>query len=184
MPHIPQQVAEHVLNRDFYADHVNEQCLTDVTEFKALNGEKVYLSAIIDLYDNSIVAYKFGRSNNNQLVFDTFMAVIQKHPQACPLVHSDCGFQYTSSGFKKLLDARQINQSMSRVGKCIDNGPMEAFWGKIKSERFHIKRNQKYYEDDQMIVEDITRYIEFYNHHRPQHKIKMMSPLEFRALAT
>jgi len=183
VPHTPQQVAENVLNREFHADHVNEKWLTDVTEFKAMNGEKAYLSAIIDLYDNSIVAYKFGRSNNNQLVFDTFNAAIHKHPDATPLVHSDRGFQYTSYGFKKIMDAQQIKQSMSRVGKCIDNGPMEAFWGKIKAERFHIKRKQKYYDDYQTIIADITHYIEFYNHRRPQHKFKGLSPLEFRALA-
>ncbi|MFC4984000.1 IS3 family transposase [Salinicoccus siamensis] len=183
VPHTPQQVAENVLNREFHAAHVNEKWLTDVTEFKALNGEKAYLSAIIDLYDNSIVAYKFSRANNNQLVFDTFTSAIHKHPQATPLVHSDRGFQYTSYGFKKILDVQQIQQSMSRVGRCIDNGPIEAFWGKIKSERFHIRRKQKYYADYQTIIEDITRYIEFYNHHRPQHKFKGLSPLEFRALA-
>lgn len=183
VPHTPEQVAENVLNRDFHADRANEKWLTDVTEFKALNGEKAYLSAIIDLYDNSIVVYKFGRSNNNQLVFDTFTSAIQIHPQSTPLVHSDRGFQYTSYGFKKILDAQQIKQSMSRVGKCIDNGPMEAFWGKIKSERFHIKRKQKLYDDYQTIIEDITGYIEFYNHRRPQHKFKGLSPMEFRAVA-
>lgn len=180
MPHTPQQVAENALDRDFNADHVNEKWLTDVTEFKAMNDEKAYLSAIIDLYDNSIIAYKFGRSNNNQLVFDTFKAAIQKCPDATPLVHSDRGFQYTSFGFKKILEAQQMSQSMSRVGKCIDNGPMEAFWGKIKAERFHVKRKQKYYDTYHTIIKDIMGYIDFYNHRRPQHKFKGLSPLEFR----
>ncbi|MBN3524660.1 transposase family protein [Paenibacillus apiarius] len=48
------------------------------------------------------------------------------------MLHSDRGFQYTSLSFKKLLDANKLTQSMSRVGRCIDNGPMEAFWGTLK----------------------------------------------------
>ena len=29
---------------------------------------------------------------------------------------------------------------MSRVAKCIDNGPMEGFWGILKRERYYGKR--------------------------------------------
>ncbi|MEV5027448.1 hypothetical protein MRBLPE1_003042 [Paenibacillus sp. LPE1-1-1.1] len=60
-----QQVAENVLNREFHADEPNEMWLTDVTEFKYGPGQKAYLSAILDLYDKSIVSYVLGSSNNN-----------------------------------------------------------------------------------------------------------------------
>ena len=69
----PQHIAENLLNREFYADAPNEKWLTDVTEFKYyVRGEKhkVYLSAILDLYDRRIVSYVIGDSNNNPLVFD------------------------------------------------------------------------------------------------------------------
>ncbi len=74
----PQITAENVLNRDFSAATLNEKWLTDVTEFKLTNGTKAYLSAIIDLYDNSIVSYVLGQSNNNKLVFDTLDLAIEK----------------------------------------------------------------------------------------------------------
>ena len=134
----PEQVGENILARDFHADYPNQKWLTDITEFKIPGSkQKLYLSAILDLFDNSIIAYKFSTTNNNQLVFDTFDLAIEKYPFAKPIFHSDRGFQYTSKVFKCKLDEAGMIQSMSRVGKCIDNGPMEAFWGILKSEMFY-----------------------------------------------
>ena len=85
-------------------------------------GEKAYLSAILDLKSRDIVSFAIGRHNNNQLVFETFNLAIQKYPDAHPLFHSDRGFQYTSKQFKDMLEKQGMRQSMSRVGRCIDNG--------------------------------------------------------------
>lgn len=141
----PQHIAENILNRNFKADKPNEKWLTDVTEFKYYVGDekrKVYLSAILDLYDRRIVAYVIGDSNNNPLVFDTFDKAVELNPDAHPIFHSDRGFQYTNQIFYEKLVKQGMTQSMSRVGKCIDNGPMEGFWGILKRERYY-KRNSK-----------------------------------------
>lgn len=89
----PQITAENILNRKFTANKPNEKQLTDVTEFKLTNGSKAYLSAILDLGDNSIVSYVLSNSNNNKLVFDTLDKAIESNPTATPLFHSDRGFQ-------------------------------------------------------------------------------------------
>ncbi|MCR8983429.1 DDE-type integrase/transposase/recombinase, partial [Brevibacillus laterosporus] len=67
----PQHVAENLLNRQFHAKAPNEKWVTDVTEFKYGRGQKAYLSAILDLYDNTVVSYVLGHANNNNLVFQT-----------------------------------------------------------------------------------------------------------------
>jgi transposase InsO family protein len=174
----PEITAENILNRKFTAEKLNEKWLTDVTEFKCGNGSKLYLSAILDLKDKSIVSYAIGRSNNNKLVFDTFDAAVKKYPTANPLFHSDRGFQYTSKIFKGKLDDAGMVQSMSRVGRCIDNGPMEAFWGTIKTEMYYLKRFIDYYS----LVEAIHNYIEFYNNNRYQEKLGGLAPMEFREI--
>ncbi|MFU7517754.1 IS3 family transposase, partial [Clostridium sp. HCS.1] len=115
----PQITAENILNREFTSNKPNEKWLTDVTEFKLTNGNKAYLSAILDLGDNSIISYVLGKSNNNKLVFDTLDKAIISNPNATPLFHSDRGFQYTSKIFKNKLNAINAIQSMSRVGRCI-----------------------------------------------------------------
>lgn len=172
----PQITAENVLNRDFSAATLNEKWLTDVTEFKLTNGTKAYLSAIIDLYDNSIVSYVLGQSNNNKLVFDTLDLAIEKNPDVSPLLHSDRGYQYTSKKFKLKLDEISATQSMSRVGRCIDNGPIEGFWGIIKSEMYYLR---KFHNFDELKLA-IDNYIEFYNNKRLQKKLKGLSPIEYR----
>ena len=111
----PQITAENILNRDFVAHSPNEKWLTDVTEFKLTNGSKAYLSAILDLGDNSIISYVLSKSNNNKLVFDTLDKAIEVNPTATPLFHSDRWFQYTCKTFKAKLNAINAVQSMSRV---------------------------------------------------------------------
>lgn len=172
----PHQVAENLLNRKFHADAPNEKWLTDVTEFKCGNGQKAYLSAILDLHDKSIVSYVLGRSNNNPLVFQTLKLALKAAPGSRPMLHSDRGFQYTSLGFKKLLDDNKMIQSMSRVGRCIDNGPMESFWGTLKCEKYYLHTYDTY-ED---LKRDIEAYIRFYNHERLQAKLNGLSPMDYR----
>ena len=133
----PQYIAENILNREFTAKAPNEKWLTDVTEFHYYIGmekHKIYLSAILDLYDRRIVSYVIRDKNNNALVFDTVDNALLRNPGAQPLFHSDRGFQYTNRTFHTKLVNAGITQRMSRVAKCIDNGPMEGFWGILKRE--------------------------------------------------
>ena len=173
----PEQVGENILARDFKADYPNQKWCTDVTEFKVPGQkQKLYLSVIIDLYDRSIVAHVISKSNNNKLVFDTFDKALAANPGAKPIFHSDRGFQYTSKQFKFKLDKAGMIQSMSRVDKCIDNGPMEAFWGTLKSEMFYgIK-----FDSLDNLQSKIEEYIYYYNNERLQSKLKGMTPIEYR----
>lgn len=173
----PQFIAENVLNREFTAEAPNQKWLTDVTEFKYYIGievHKVYLSAILDLYDRRIVKFVIGDSNNNALVFKTFDAAIIDNPGATPLCHSDRGFQYTSRTFHTKLEAAGMRQSMSRVAKCIDNGPMEGFWGILKRERYYGRR----FTDRNSLVKMIENYIDYYNHRRLQRNLGVLTPME------
>ena len=174
----PEITAENILNRDFKATVPFEKWLTDVTEFKYYVGsevKKLYLSAILDLYDRRIIAYKIGDSNNNELVFSTFDEATSLYPNAKPIFHSDRGFQYTNKVFhQKLVDAGMI-QSMSRVGRCLDNAPMEGWWGILKSEMYYLKK----FTSREMLVSAIENYIHFYNTRRYQKRLNCMTPCEY-----
>lgn len=171
----PEITAENILNRDFKSTVPFEKWLTDVTEFKYYVGsevKKLYLSAILDLYDRRIIAYKLGDSNNNELVFTTFDEAVSLYPDARPIFHSDRGFQYTNKIFhQKLVDAGMI-QSMSRVGRCLDNAPMEGWWGILKSEMYYLKK----FTSREALVSAIEDYIHFYNTRRYQKRLNCMAP--------
>ncbi len=172
----PEVTAENVLNRDFKAENIFEKWLTDITEFKYGDGKKAYLSAILDLGDRSIVSYVIGHSNNNALVFETFDLAVAAYPNVKPIFHSDRGFQYTSKIFKSKLDKAGMIQSMSRVSRCIDNGPMEGFWGILKSEMYYLHK----FNDYESLKKAIEAYIDYYNNKRYQKRLNCMTPLEYR----
>lgn len=172
----PEITAENVLHREFESNQFGTKWLTDVTEMKYGLQIKAYLSAILDLADKSIVSFVVGHSNNNELVFRTFDIAHGAFPEAKPIFHSDRGFQYTSKIFKKKLDDAGMTQSMSRVSRCIDNGPMESFWGMMKSEMYYLHKFNTYEELETAIIE----YIDYYNNHRYQKRLNRMTPLEYR----
>jgi putative transposase len=175
---LPLHTAENILNREFEANAPNEKWVTDVTEMK-YGTKKLYLSAIQDLCDGSIIDYVYSNSNNNALVMDTIDNALNKEPEATPIMHSDRGFQYTSHAFKRRIDKLGMTHSMSRVGRCIDNGPMESFWSALKSEMYYLEKFSTYEE----LTTAIENYIQFYNTERLQEKRKGLSPLEYRAKA-
>ena len=176
-----QYFADNLLDRQFHAEKPNEKWLTDVTEFKWYKGvevHKVYLSAILDLYDRRIVAYVIGERNDNPLVFKTFDRAVRANPDAHPLFHSDRGFQYTNRTFHHRLVQAGMTQSMSRVAHCIDNGPMEGFWGILKRECYYGKR----FTSKNELVQMIKHYICYYNTRRVQRNLGVLTPMEKHAI--
>jgi len=177
----PQFVAENILNRNFHADKPNEKWVTDVTEFKwyemdpeGFKIHKIYLSAIKDLCDRRIVSYLISDHNDNPLVFGTFQKAVAENPDAHPLFHSDRGYQYTNRTFHGMIEDAGMTQSMSRVGKCIDNGPMEGFWGILKRERYYGHR----FTSREELVAMIEEYIDYYNNKRYQRNLGVLTPFE------
>ena len=83
-------------------------------------------------------------------------------------------FQYTNRIFRHMLEEAGMTQSMSRVAHCIDNGPMEGFWGILKRERYYGKR----FTSKQELVEMIRDYIYYYNTQRVPRNLGVVTPLE------
>lgn len=176
----PYCTAENLLNREFHAERPNEKWLTDVTELKYYVGNqvhKLYLSAILDLYDRRIVAYELSVHNDNKLVMNMLKKAGQEEPDAHPLFHSDRGFQYTSREFAQTLRKAGMRQSMSRVGCCLDNGPMEGYWGILKREMYYRRQ----FISRESLIEAIEKYIYYYNTKRLQRKLSIMTPMEYHA---
>lgn len=171
--------AENILNRNFKATKPNQKWSTDVTELRYGNGRKAYLSAIIDMYDNSIVSYVVGHSNNNNLVMETIHRAMKKNPKARPIIQSDRGYQYTSHEYKRLSEKYHFTKSMSRVGRCLDNQPIERFLGTYKAESFYIKKLNDY----ESVFNDVSRYIRYYNNYRYVESLNRYSPNEYRKMA-
>lgn len=167
---------DNVLNRDFIAAKPNQKWVTDITEFKVAN-RRVYLSPIIDLFNQEVISYEIGTSPRLNLVTDPLKRAIEKLEwYERPLIHSDQGWQYQHQMTRKVLAESNLEQSMSRKGNCLDNAVAENFFGILKSEMYHGYK----YNSVAELVNAIKEYIEYYNHKRIKLKLKGLSPIEYR----
>lgn len=165
-----------ILARQFQAEQPNQKWVTDVTEFN-VRGEKLYLSPVMDLYNGEIVSYTMQRRSHFSLVGNMLKKALAKlSGQDAPLLHSDQGWQYQMSAYRRELAARGLTQSMSRKGNCLDNAAMESFFGTLKSEFFYLNR----FESVEQLQAGIRQYIHYYNHHRIKTKLKGLSPVQYR----
>ena len=164
---------ENKLKRDFKAIKPNQKWVTDISYIHTKEGV-LYLSMIKDLYDNFIVSYDTAIIQDNALVYRTVKKA-KKVVADGLILHSDQGFQYTSSGFFNLAKSYGILPSMSRAGTPLDNAPAENFFGILKSECINRVKIMTINEANRLI----DAYIHFYNYERIQLKTKL-TPYEKR----
>lgn len=123
--------------RNFKTERCNEIWSTDVSEFHIAAG-KLYLSPILDLHNREIVSYNISTSPNYEQIKDMLAKAFNKYKDLKGLIlTSDQGWQYQMQDYHKALEEKGIIQSMSRKGNCLDNSPMENFFGKMKNEMFY-----------------------------------------------
>jgi putative transposase len=170
------RIAPNLLQRQFVAEKANQKWVTDVTEFNVA-GEKLYLSPILDLYNGEIIAYETSRRPVFKMVSDMLKKAWAKlNPEDRPMLHSDQGWQYQMSAYQRTLEQRQVVQSMSRKGNCLDNAAMESFFGVLKSEYYYLNK----FKSVEELEKGLATYIRYYNHDRIKMKLKGLSPVQYR----
>ncbi|WP_155767450.1 IS3 family transposase [Sporosarcina ureilytica] len=167
------------LNRAFNQDEPGKVYLTDITYLQYRNGQTAYLSCIKDVATREIVAYELSTSLKMGLVYRTLDKLEETldgniHPEA--MIHSDQGVHYTHPEYQGRVKKIGLLQSMSRRGNCLDNAPMESFFG-------HFKDEVDYEEACNLreLREMIDEYLEHYNTTRKQWTLKKMTPAQYRS---
>jgi len=128
------KAAPNVLAQQFTATRPDEIWLADITYIETVEGW-LYLAAVMDLFTRAIVGWSMADHLQATLVEQALlMALGRRRPTGNVLHHSDQGSQYTSDLIQSLLAAHHIQVSMSGVGNCYDNAPMESFFGRLKTE--------------------------------------------------
>ena len=171
------RIAPNILKRAFDPEEVNSRWATDITEFKVA-GKKLYLSPIIDLCNREIISYQLSRRPDFKQITDMLTKAFRKISKTeSILLHSDQGWQYQMKKYHELLKGKNIIQSMSRKGNCLDNAIIEIFFGTLKSELFYPKK----YNSIEQLEREIKNYISYYNNDRISGRLKGMSPIKYRA---
>ena len=170
------KIADNLLKRDFRAEKPFEKITTDVTQFNVCS-EKIYLSPVLDLFNNEVISYSISRSPNLEQSREMLNGLFEKLPaDATPILHSDQGLQYQHAEYQHLLAEHYITQSMSHKGNCMDNGAMENFFGRLKAEMPYGER----FESVDAFIDELKKYIHYYNNERISLKLRGMSPVQYR----
>jgi len=146
---------------------------TDITYLPFLNGF-VYLSVVKDIATGEVIAWKASLKIDMALVVETIKGIPSGLCEKT-LIHSDQGFHYTNPSFIAAVKKLKMIQSMSNKGCCIDNAPIESFFGHMKDE-LDYKACRSFKE----LCLKIEEYMEYYNYERKQWTRKKMTPVEYR----
>lgn len=147
---------------DFSAGRPGERLVTDITEFRlGPRGPKAYLSAMVDLYDGRVVAWRAGASPSAQLASGTLEDAIEASGGRPFLAHSDRGMHYRTDAWLGLCGEAGVTRSMSRKGRSPDNAACEAFFGRLKVEMFHGRDWSGWTPD--AFAGELAAYIRWYN---------------------
>lgn len=167
-------IKPNILNRNFKATKPNEKFVTDIT-YIPTPSKMMYLSTVIDLFDNYPVAWHLSDSQDQSLSIET----VKKLPRAeGAILHSDRGVHYTNNAFKNLLEQLGIRQSMSRKGNCWDNASAESFFSQYKCECIYL--NKKRIKKPSDVLEVTVEYFDYYINQRPQKRLGGLTPSEYR----
>ena len=180
------KIAKNLINRRFNTKIPLQKITTDTTEFKyyvlgsdgRINVKKAYLDPFLDMFNGEILSYRLSKKPNAKAIIDALDETIER-TKDCPhrtTIHSDQGWGYQMKVFGKKLKDNKIFQSMSRRGNCLDNSPIENFFGLMKQEMYYGETYRSFEELNKAVKE----YIYYYNHKRIKAKLTGMSPVEYR----
>lgn len=167
-----------VLQRKFKRSKSDEVYSTDITQLNYGRGLKAYLAVFKDLATKEIISSSVSNRIDIRLVgsaLNLALKKLSKEKRSRLMIHSDQGFHFTHVSYREKLRRNGITQSMSRRGNCLDNAPVESFFGYIK-DHLELNKCKKIQE-----VEDlVTKEIDYYNNTRPQEGLKKMPPTKYR----
>jgi len=172
------RVVPNRLNREFWQSEPVKVFVTGITYLLITSGENVYMSCVKDVATREIVAYKLSTDLRMDLVFQTMTKLEEhlrekRHPEA--MIHSDQGFHYIHPDYQRLVGNLGLIQSVSRRDNCLDNAPIESFFGHLKD--YVANRSCGLIEEVREMVGD---YISYYNCKRVQWNLKKMPPKQYR----
>lgn len=167
------------LRRRFKVRALNRVWAADLTACWTQEGW-CYLAVVLDLASRRVVGWAVHGAPTTDLAMTALSGALPRLRGRGPtkmLHHSDRGTQYASDRYRALLAAHRITPSMSRVGNCWDNAPVESFFSSLKTELLP----ERLWADVRTARSAIAEYIEFYNRRRLHSALDYRSPADFES---
>ena len=170
---------ENLLNRQFHQEMPLKVFCTDIT-YLPYNHRMAYLSVIKDIATGEVISWELSQHIDMDLVMNT-IEKMKAHPSFATvpftdiLIHSDQGVHYTHPQYILAIKDLGMTQSMSGKGNCIDNAPIESFFGHMKDE-LDYKQCKTFTE----LYSLTQQHMKYHNNNRPQWDLKKMTPVMYR----
>ena len=168
-------VANH-LARHFAVTAPNTVWAADITALWTREGW-YYLAVVLDLASRRGIGWALRPTLETELVLAALHLALGRRRLHGGLVHhSDRGTQYASAVYQQTLAAHGIIPSMSRVGDCWDNAPVESFFSGLKAELLPVSP----WATRAIAHAAIADHIEtFYNRRRLHSTLGYRTPVDF-----
>lgn len=178
------KLSDNLIKRNFKTPSPHQKITTDTSKIKYYTTDdkantkigKLYLNAFLDMYNGEIISYFISKRPTFKAIL-TLLEEAIKITSDCKerIFHSDQGWGYQVKQYTKILKKYGITQSMSRKGNCLDNAPMENFFGILKQEMYYCQTYKTY----EQLKQAIDVYIKYYNEERIKEKLGYLSPVEY-----
>jgi transposase InsO family protein len=178
---VKHHVIPNLLQRDFTTERPNQKWSIDISYLFG-KQKTIYLCAIKDLYDKSIIAYQMSSQMGLSFVSKTInmaMDVTPQNQREGLILHSDQGSHFIGPQYRSILKHHHIKHSVSYRGSCVDNCPIESWFSALKTESIYLYPKLSTNE----LITLVNDYVKYYNEERLQEKLKELAPIDYRKQA-
>ena len=165
------------LARGLVPTGLDQLWVADIT-YVRLAEDFAFLAVLLDAFSRRVIGWALDMHLRASLATAALrMAIEARQPVPGTLIHhSDRGVQYACGEYTVLLEAHDIQPSMSRVGNPYDNARAESFIKTLKQEEV----DGRDYRDLNHAREAIGAFIEdIYNRQRLHSALAYRPPVEF-----
>lgn len=155
-------------------DHANQVWSTDITYIPMARGF-VYLAAVVDWYSRRVLAWHLSNTMTLDFCIEAVTEALARHGEP-EIFNTDQGTHHKMPPYRTMLARHGITQSMSRKGNCLDNAPIESFFGTLKVELFRLQS----FASIEQLEAAIHNYIRYYNGERIKLRLDGLSLVEYR----
>ena len=169
-----EEEIDNIVDRNFDQGIQNNVVVSDLT-YVNVKSKWNYICILLDLYNREIIGYSAGKNKDAQLVYRAF-AKIKESLNGINIFHTDRGSEFKNETIDNLLQAFNINRSLSKKGCPYDNAVAEANFKIIKTELIMGKK----FNSTEELERELSDYVNWYNNHRIHGTLNYLTPIEYK----
>jgi putative transposase len=160
------------LLRGVKVERPNQVWACDITYIPMARGF-VYLVAIVDWFSRRVLSHRVSITMEAGFCVEALEEALGNYGRP-EIFNTDQGSQFTSEAFTSVLLDQKIAISMDGKGSWRDNVFVERLWRSVKYEEVYLKA----YDTVAEARSSLSRYLDFYNRHRPHSSLDRRTPHE------